>query len=471
MSPIKAPKKFDHEADVVVVGGGAAGLPAAIVVAEQELKVMVLESRPKCSGSLAIGAGDFAVAGSDEQKEQGIEDSPDIFYKDMVDVCGADPELARAYVDNQIHAYRMLKQGGIEFPKIIPFSGHSRDRCLGWLFGKGPVIIKILKDRAENKGAEILLSHRATRLVIDSETGRVIGLMAEVKGETKSFKAKKAVILASGGFGRNKEMIAEYAPDMVEALPIMALGHQGDGLRMGLDVRAATKDIGVAVGPSFPVCNETHSNALMAPWYGGVMVNVNGNRFYDESCSEGYFGALTGAGMKQPGGVYWAVYDNNVLENIKGNAEKAQVKDTEGCRQYKAETIETLAESTGIDAKGLKGTIDRYNRDVEDVGHDTVFNRKFQAGRERPLIKIDTPPFYAVKCVTSTTSLRGGLRINSRSQVLNQFNEVIPGLYAAGEVTGGLFSKKYVSRIMSSQSMTFGIIAGRNAIKETPDNN
>lgn len=468
MSVIKTPEKFDREAEVIVVGGGAAGLPAAIAVAEQGLKAMVLESRPKCSGSLAIGAGDFAIAGSDEQKEQGIEDSPDIFYKDMVDVCGADPELARAYVDNQIHAYRMLKQGGIKFPGIIPFPEHSRDRCLGWLFGMGPVMVKVLKDRAENKGAEILLRHRAIRLIKDPEAGRVIGLKVEIEGQKKSFKAKKAVILAAGGFGRNREMIAEYAPDMVDAFPLMGLGHQGDGLRMGLDVGAATKDIGIAVAPSFPVCIETHSNALMGPWYGGVMVNVNGKRFYNESCPEGYFGFMTGAGMRQPGGVYWAVFDNNILENIMDNAEKAQMKDTEECRQYNADTLEALAESAGMDANGLKETIDRYNGDVEDVGHDTAFHRKYQAGQDRPLIKIDTPPFHAIKCVTSTTSLRGGLRINARSQVLNQFNEVIPGLYAAGEVTGGLFSKKYLSGVMSSESMTFGIIAGRNAIKETP---
>ena len=414
-----------------------------------------------------MGAGDFAIAGSDEQKEAGIEDSPDIFYEDMINVCGAVSELARAYVDNQLYAYRMLKEQGIKFPGVIPFPGHTRNRCLGWLSGMGPKLVKALEDRAIKRGVEVLLRHRAIRLITDPQTGRVIGLKVSVKDDTKNFKAKRAVILATGGFGRNREMVAEYAPEMVDAIPLMPVGHQGDGLKMGLAVGAATKDIGIAVAPSFPVCIETHSNALVVIFWGGIMVNVGGKRFYDESCSEGYFGFMTGAGMSQAGGVYWVVYNDEIIEEMRNNVAKVQVKDIERCKRYKANNIEELGKSAGIDARGLKETIDRYNSDIDSEGYDTVFGRKFQFGFERPLVKIDTPPFYAIKCVTSTTSLKGGLKINGHSQVINQYGEIIPGLYAAGEVTGGLFTKIYLSGVMSSESMTFGIIAGRNAAKES----
>ncbi len=465
MPILEKPHKWDHEAHVVIVGGGAAGLPAAITVAEVGFKATVLESRTACGGSLAIGAGDFAIAGSDEQKELGIEDSPDIFYADMINSCGAMPELARAYTDNQIYAYRMLKEAGIKFPGVIPFIGHSSPRCLGWLFGMGPEMVKALINKARDSGAEILLRHRATRLITEPQTRRVIGLKVTVKKETKNFKAKKAVILATGGFGRNREMVAEYAPDMLAAIPLMPAGHLGDGLKMGLDVGAATKDIGIAMAPSWPLCIETHAVSLPALDCGGIMVNVEGKRFYAESSTENFCGPMTGAGMRQPGGVYWAVYNDKIKNGFDN---KTMLSWLEKCKQFKADTIEELAKNTGIAAIGLKETIDKYNSDLDNVGYDTVFGRKFQFAPEKPLVKIDTPRFYAIKCVTSVTSLKGGLKINSRSQVLNQYDEVIPGLYAAGEVIGGLYTKAYASGVMSSSSMTFGIIAGSNAAKETP---
>ena len=472
MTTVEIPKKWDYEADVIIVGGGTAGLPAAIVVAEAGLKATVFESRPACGGSLSMVVGGAAFAGSDEQKEAGIDDSPDIFYQDMINIAGAVPELARAFVDNQLDAYNMLKEQGIKFPGLVPHPGHTRVRSLGWLAGFGPTMVKAVERGARDKGVEILFRHRATRLITDTQTGRVLGLKVSVKEETKNFKAKRAVILATGGFGRNREMIAEYAPEMVDAIPKMPVGHLGDGLKMGLAVGAATKDIGIAVAPSWPICIETHSNAIWVIFWGAIMISVDGKRFHDESCSEAFYGPMTGAAMSQPGGVYWVVYNEKIKANVGKVEETTQInqehiKDIEKCKQYKANTIEELAKSAGVDAKSLRETIDKYNSDVGSVGYDTVFGRKFQFGPWRPLVKIDSPPFYAIKCVTSTTSMKGGLKIDGKCQVLNQFEEVIPGLYAAGEVTGGLHTKSYLLGVMSSGSMTQGIIAGRNAAKES----
>jgi len=460
------PPNWDHEADIIIAGGGAAGLPAAIVAAESGLKTTLLEAGPACGGSSAIGIGDFAIAGSDEQKAAGIDDSPEIFYQDLVDLSGADPEIARAYTDNQLDAYRMLKEVGIQFPGVIQFPGHSRDRAIAWLIGRGRQIIQSLEERAKRAGVEILLHHRAVRLITYPPTGRVIGLKVSVQSEMKNFKAKRAVILATGGFGQNREMITEYAPDMANAVPIMPATHLGDGLKMGMALGAATKDMGAAVTPSLPVCVETHANPIQALFWGSIAVNTDGKRFYEESCSEGFYGSLTGAGMKQPGGVYWIVYDRTIIEQMKRNPEKSQVAYIEDCQQYKANSVAELANNAGIDARGLAETIDKYNSDIDSVGYDTVLGRRFQFGRQRPLLKIATPPFYAIKCATSTTSLKGGLKINGSAQVVNHYAEVIPGLYAAGEVSGGLHSKSYLSGVMSSAAMTFGIIAARNAAKE-----
>ena len=466
MAVVEVPKKWDHEADVIIVGGGTAGLPAAIVVAEAGLKATVLESRPTCGGSLKMVVGAFAIAGSDEQKEQGIEDSPELFYEDLLNICGADPQIARAYVDNQLDAYRMFREQGIKFPGVNPFPRHSRVRGLGWLWGMGPEMVKALEDRARNRNVEILFRHRASRLITEPQTGKVIGLRVSLKEETKNFKAKRAVILATGGFGRNRQMIAEYCPEMVDGTPMMPPSHLGDGLKMALAVGAATKDIGIAVAPAWPICIERHQNVIAATRWGGIMVNVDGKRFHDESCSEGFYGPMTGAGMRQPGGVYWIVYNGRISENVRENEDEGHVAAVDKSKKYEADTIEGLAKSAGIDAKGLKETIDKYNGDIDSEGYDTVLGRKFQWGSTRPLVKIETFPFYAVKCVTAITSMKGGLKINACGQVLNQYDEVIPGLYAAGEVTGGLNTKMYLLGVMSSGSMTFGIIAGKNAAKE-----
>ncbi len=166
MSASEMPKKWDHVSDVIIIGGGTAGLPASIKVAEAGLNATVLEVRKMCGGSLRMVWGSFNTAGSDEQKAKGIKDSPEILYKDMVEVSGAEPEIARAYADNQLEVYKMIRDEGVKFPGVIHLPGHSVPRGLGSLSigNMGLKIVKALEDRARRKGVEILNEHRATRL-------------------------------------------------------------------------------------------------------------------------------------------------------------------------------------------------------------------------------------------------------------------------------------------------------------------
>jgi flavocytochrome c len=471
MVPAPIPSKWDHVSDVVIIGGGTGGLPAGIVVSEAKQKATILEWRPQCGGSLGMVVGAFAIAGSDEQKAQGIKDSPDIYYNDLIRVCKSDPEIARAFADNQIKSYNILKKFGMKWPGIVPLPGHSQTRGLGWLLGWGPKIVKAYETGARASGAEILNHHRATRLVKDDKTGRIVGVVAtDDKGATKYFKATRGVIITTGGFGQNREMVQEYAPHMVNSVPKMPIGHQGDGLKMALDVGAATRDISVAVAGSWPVDAETHSRCIWALDWGGIMVNVDGNRFHMESSEEGYYGKMTGAAMKQPGGVYWVVFDEKIMGNIgriEGTNERnpMHIKDIERCKRMKANTIDELVKMSGVNAAGFKAAIEKYNGDIDKVGYDTVYGRKYQMGMARPIEKIN-PPYYAVKCVTCTTSMKGGLKINGKCQVINNYGEAIPGLYAGGEVAGGLWTTSYMLAVMTSGAATQGIIAAENAIKE-----
>ncbi len=462
MVPVSIPKKWDYEADIIVVGAGTAGLPAATVAAEAGAKVAVLELMSYCASSLALVNVGPAFAGTDIQKEQGVDDSPEQYYKDGVELAKGVPELWKVYTENQIDTYYWCKKIGVKFGELFAPPAHTRRRGF---FVKGSDMLRVLEKAAKEKGVEILFLHRATRLMTSPRTGRVLGLKVRAKDSKaeKNFKAKKAVIITSGGFGRNREMVEEYGPEFVDWVPTMPPGHLGDGLKMALAVGAGTKDLGHAVCGSFAVDVVSKTGVMDFVGYaGGIMVNVNGERFWDEATRKSFYGMLSERGMQQPGGFFYVVFDDKAKNSVRpGKLGKA--------KPFQGNTIEELAEKAGIDPKGLRETIDKYNSDIKGVGYDTVFDRQTLEGCDGTPVTIDTPPYYAVKCKGSTSSFKGGIKINTRCQVLNQYDEVIPGLYAAGEVTGGLWSAHgtYLPCTMVTAAMTFGRIAGKMAAAES----
>jgi fumarate reductase flavoprotein subunit len=459
---LEIPKKWDYEAEVIIVGAGTAGLPAAVAAINGGAKkVAVLELMSYCAASLALVNVGPAFAGTDMQKAEGIDDSAEIYYQDGTERGKGVPELWKAFTDNQLSIYNWTKEIGVQYQGLFAMPAHTRKRGI---FVKGNDMLRCIEKAAKAKGAEILFLHRATRLIIDPATGRVLGLKVRVKDEKeeKNFKAEKAVILTTGGFGRNKAMIEEFGPSFKDWVPTMCPGHLGDGLKMALAVGAATKDFGRAVSGSFAVDAETKTGVIDFVGYaGGVMVNVKGQRFWEEATRNTFYGQVTEEGMKQPGGVFYCVLDDKARKNIKpGKLGKA--------KPYQADTLDELCKTTGINAAGLKATIEKYNADIKSVGYDTVFDRRTLEGCEGTPVTIDTPPYYAIKCKGSISSFKGGIKINANAQVINQYEEVIPGLYAAGELTGGLWGAygTYLPGTMVSASMTFGMIAGKNAVKE-----
>ena len=476
MAPVNVPKKWDHETDILIIGGGTAGLPAGITAVAEGCKATVLETQPKAGGSFAMVAGAFTVAGCPEQEEVGIEDSPELLYKDFIEICGAVPDMARAYADNHHEAYWMLVNEGIKFPGIVPHPQHSRQRCLGWIGGMGPSFVKALLGRCERDGVEILYKHRARKLVKDPDTGRILGATVEVGGETKMFKANKGVIIASGGFGRNKRLIAESDPVLVDCIPKMPISHRGDGLIMAMDAGAATKDMAVSMAASWPLCRDTHANCIWLTDYGAIFLNVNGERYHDESSSEGFYGPMTRHGMLQPGGVYWILFTDEIMDLVgtvdiigrQGDPVKnqEQIDGVKACKWYTADTVEEVGEMAGFDGETASKVVTKYNRDIDEVGYDTAFGRKRQFGDRGDMMKLNDPPYHAIKCITALTSNKGGIRVSGKGEVIDNYDDVIPGLYAAGEATGGLNSKMYILGCMTSSAMTQGIVAGRCCAQE-----
>jgi len=461
MVPLGMPDKWDYETDVVIVGAGNAGLPAAWVVANEGLKAVVLELLPHLNPSLSVINVGPAFAGTDVQKEQGIDDSPDEYYKDGVEVAKGDPELWRALADNQLPTYHWCQQIGMDFGKnLFAPPGHRIKRGI---WKKGSDMTRVLEKAVKEKGVEIKVSHRATRLIVDPLTRRVLGVRVKVKDKEQSFKARKAVILTTGGFGRNPELVKEFGPYFSEWLPTMCHGHLGDGLIMAMEQGAATREISHAVSGSFGVDVESKSGIMdFVGFAGGLFVNINGKRFADESCRLKFYGLVTEEGMKQPEHVWFALVDDKIWKTTFRHQMMHKAKPVQ------ADTLEGLAKAMGIDPAGLRATVDKYNHDLDTLGYDPEFDRRTQEGVDGKPIRIDTPPFYGYKCTGATSSFKGGLKVNPKAQVVNQYGEVIPGLYAAGEITGGLwgYGATYLPCTMVTAALTFGRIAAQNAIRE-----
>lgn len=461
MPLFQIPKKWDYEADVVVVGAGNAGFPAAINASDKGAKVIILELWSAPASSLAVIAGGTIFAGTDLQKAHGIDDSPDKLFNEAVEKTGGSQELWRVLADRQLDAYAWLLSIGAKPETVFGNPGQDIVRCHRFE-GHGPGLIKLLRHTADSKGIKTLYKHRAERLVVNPLTGRVIGVTARHDDKVLSFRAKKAVILATGGFIMNREMVAEYGPYSVGCLSKSAPHHYGDGLRMALDVGAATTDIGVAASPSLSTCVDTGKTTIM--WnQGAIVVKPDSHRWADEM-GRSYNVMFKEHMHYYPDGLHYIIYDNKIRE-------KASREDYSKLHEHSADTIEGLAESLGLDPKALKAEIDEFNSDIDKYGYDKKFGRKVWGGlmAEAPVPKIDTPPYWGVKCLVALTSCKGGVTINGKAQVLDHYGGIIPGLYAIGEVTGGLFHKPetYYAGTMTLVGFVYGIVAAENAVAET----
>lgn len=445
-------------ADVVIVGAGGAGLAAAVQAASQGAKVIVLEKMPYVGGSSAMCGGQLSFAGTDFQKANNVEDSTALFFDDMMKVGKNinDPKLVQAYMDNQLDTYYWLKDMGVKFLALNAYAGMSVPRA----HTVNPAdTIKILSQKAKDKGAQIYLNTAAQRLVQDSK-GKVVGVIAKQGKETVTFQARKGVILASGGFIFNKQLLAQFVPAMTQASVSGGLGNTGDGLKMAWALGAGIADMPY-IKATFGVHPESKSfNAYAANFYkGAIIVNKNGQRFVDESIS---YKLLADAAFQQPQGVGYQIFDSTMLGGEwPGN--KAQDYEAKGWL-FKANTIRELAEKAGLPADALEATVKRYNGFV-DQGRDADFGRTSLTSGYGKMLKIQTPPFYAYPSTGMLIGTYGGITINPKAQVLNVFGEVIPGLYAAGEITGGMHGGAYMTGTAFGKAIIFGRIAAKSALQ------
>lgn len=443
---------------VVVIGGGAAGWAAALAAAQQGVAVVLLEKLAESGGSSALSGGCLAFAGTDLQAAAGVEDSADRLFADLCEVGQGvnDAALVRTYCDAQLLTYAWLNEAGVRFsPVIETASGQSVPR----VHTVDPAdMVRALKAAALATGLVDYRANTPAQGLKADDSGRITGV---VLPDGSVLEATRAVILASGGFAKNPDLLLHYAPQYAEAVFVAGAGSQGDGLRMGLEQGADLRDMDYVKGTfgKHPT-DETNDHSLQAVYKGAIAVNQDGQRFVDESIS---YKLLGDAVMAQPWHTAYQIMDQGVFDT---GDDRVRILDfgrrLEEGLFYVADNLEELAGQIEIDPAVLVATVDRYNGYVE-AGHDPEFGRSCLVHTHGQLRRIETAPFYAYPSTAVVFGTYCGLRIDEQARVLRSDGSAIPGLYAAGEVTGGFHGAAYMTGSALGKAVVFGRIAGGGA--------
>lgn len=448
--------------DVVVVGAGFAGLCAALAAAEFGVEVVVLEKQPALGGSSVLSAGIVAFAGTDIQRDNGVDDSEELLFDDLREVgkMENDEAIVRAYVANQLSTYQWLKQHGVQFsPVVETSSGQSVPR--GHLLDPADAVRLLATRCRETAKVKIMATTPACRLMQDRETGRVTGVVAESTEGQLEIHARHAVLLTSGGFCRNAELVHRFAPQYDNAFFISGDGNVGDGLRMAWSLGADFRDMAYIKGTfgKHPV-DTKNNHSCLAVYKGAIAVNQDGKRYVDESIS---YKLLGDACMVQPFSATYQILDQSIFGSGDNRVHIFDFeRRLEDGLMIQAETLEQLAQQIEVDPDVLSETVARYNGFV-DAGHDADFGRNNLVHHHGALKRIEQAPFYAYPSTAAVFGTYCGLCVDPTMRVLDVYGEPIEGLLAAGEIVGGLHGAAYMTGSALGKAAVFGRIAARSA--------
>ena len=487
------------DADVVVVGAGGAGMTAAITAAGEGKSVVILESQSMVGGNSVRATGGMNAGKTVYQDENEFGESAGVEkslktaaekyadnetitalaktvseqwaayqanptgYFDSVELMELDtmiggkgindPALVETLCANSADAIDWLDEHGITLHNVSSFGGASVKRihrpvnAEGKTVSVGSYMIPLLQENCEKAGVKMMLDTTATEILTDAN-GAAVGVKATgASGETVTVNAK-AVVLASGGFGANLDMVVKYKPELKGFMTTNAPGIQGQGIEMAEAIGAATVDMDqIQIHPTV----EANTAALITEGLrgdGAVLINAEGKRFIDEV---GTRDVVSAAEIAQTGSYSWLVVDQAMVDAssvIQGYIKKGYT--------VTGATYEELGKAMGVDAAAFAETMDKWNGYVE-AKNDPDFGRTSFAN------PLNTAPYYAVKVTAGVHHTMGGLKINANTEVLNEKGEVIPGLFAAGEVTGGVHGANRLGGNAVADFTVFGRIAGAAA--------
>ena len=487
------------DADVVIVGAGGAGMTAAITAAAEGKSVVIVESQPMVGGNSVRATGGMNAGKTVYQDENEFGESAGVEktlktaaekyadnktitalaktvseqwaayqanptgYFDSVELMELDtmiggkgindPELVETLCANSADAIDWLDEHGITLHDVSSFGGASVKRihrpvnAEGKTVSVGSYMIPLLEENCKKAGVQILLNTTANEILTDAN-GAAAGIKATGStGETVTVNAK-AVVLTTGGFGANLDMVVKYKPELKGFMTTNAAGIQGQGIEMAEAIGAATVDMDqIQIHPTV----EANTAALITEGLrgdGAVLINAEGKRFIDEV---GTRDVVSAAEIAQTGSYSWLVVDQAMVDAssvIQGYIKKGYT--------VTGATYEELGKAMGVDAAAFAETMEKWNGYVE-AKNDPDFGRTSFAN------PLNTAPYYAVKVTAGVHHTMGGLKINANTEVLNEKGEVIPGLFAAGEVTGGVHGANRLGGNAVADFTVFGRIAGAAA--------
>ena len=458
----EAPEVTD--ADVVVIGAGGAGLSAALTASAAGKSVVVIEKLPSIGGNTQISGGGMAAPCNSMQKEEGIEDSPELFESDVIsggDDTDQDHDLINVLATSALASAEWLSdEHGVVWDHMSFFGGHSVKRSLVPEGESGAKITWPLKTDAEAAGIPIYTSMQATELVMNDD-GSVAAVKAQnPDGEEFEFTGK-AFVLASGGFGSNVEMCMQYNADLDEGVHSTdTVGTTGDGVKMaeaiGVDL------VGMEWIQTYPTCDPITGALLyiydMRLDDRGILVNAEGERFVEELDRRD---VISNAIKSQTGACAYLLWDETGVEETKlfdNHPGEVQMGYDTGTL-FKGDTLVEVAEAAGVDPAGLVATVERWNQ-MCDEGADSDFNYR------STMNKFETAPYYLGQCVPSVHHTMGGVHIDTDARAVKTTGETVPNLFAAGEVTGGIHGTNRLGSDAVCDCITFGRVAGASAAEQ-----
>jgi len=488
-----------YDADVVVIGAGGAGMTAAMTAADAGQKVVILESQAMVGGNSARATGGMNAAKTVYQDENefdqaaGVEktlataaekyadnetitalaktvseqwaayqanptgyfDSVELMELDtMVGGKGInDPELVKTLCEGTADAIDWLDENGITLHNVSSFGGASVKRIHrpvneeGKVVSVGAYMIPLLQENCEKRGIDIVLNTTVDTILTDAN-GAAVGVSGTDKDGNTVVVNAKSVILATGGFGANLDMVTQYKPELAGFMTTNAAGAQGQGIEMATAIGAGTVDMDqIQIHPTV----EANTAALITEGLrgdGAILVNANGERFIDEV---GTRDVVSAAEIAQPGSYSWLIVDQAMVDAssvIQGYIKKGYTKT--------GATYEELAKELDVDPAAFANTMETWNSYVE-AKNDPDFGRTSFAN------PLNNGPYYAIKVTAGVHHTMGGVTINSATEVLKEDGTVIPGLFAAGEVTGGVHGANRLGGTAVADFVVFGRIAGESA--------
>ena len=488
-----------YDADVVVIGAGGAGMTAAMTAADAGQKVVILESQAMVGGNSARATGGMNAAKTVYQDENefdqaaGVEktlataaekyaDNETITalaktvseqwaayqanptgYFDSVELMALDtmvggkgindPELVKTLCEGTADAIDWLDENGITLHNVSSFGGASVKRIHrpvneeGKVVSVGAYMIPLLQENCEKRGIDIVLNTTVDTILTDAN-GAAVGVSGTDKDGNTVVVNAKSVILATGGFGANLDMVTQYKPELAGFMTTNAAGAQGQGIEMATAIGAGTVDMDqIQIHPTV----EANTAALITEGLrgdGAILVNANGERFVDEV---GTRDVVSAAEIAQPGSYSWLIVDQAMADAssvIQGYIKKGYTKT--------GATYEELAKELDVDPATFANTMETWNSYVE-AKNDPDFGRTSFAN------PLNNGPYYAIKVTAGVHHTMGGVTINSATEVLKEDGTVIPGLFAAGEVTGGVHGANRLGGTAVADFVVFGRIAGESA--------